>query len=87
MMAEFCLLLYEIVNYIVLSLNPSIRLSLQDQKPVCRVDIAWADGNPRVYKFYIEVSTDAQNWQSAFNGKSSGSITDFEPYTFNGMQL
>ena len=53
---------------------------------MCRSDIAWADGNPRVYKFYIEVYTDAQNWQSAFNGKSSGSTTDYEPYTFNEIQ-
>jgi hypothetical protein len=68
------------------TLNPSIRLSLQNQKPLCRVYIAWADGNARVYKFYIEISTDGQNWQSAFNGKSSGSTTDYEPYPFNGKQ-
>ena len=53
--------------------NPSIRLSLQEQRPVCRVDIAWADGNPTVYKFYIDVSTDAQQWGTpVFTGQSSG---------------
>ena len=66
--------------------NPSILLSLQDQKPVCRVDIAWADGNPRVYKFYIEVSMDAQQWVTGFTGQSTGNTTDYESYTLNGSQ-
>lgn len=67
--------------------NPSIRLSLQEQKPVCRVDIAWADGNPTVYKFYIEVSTDAQQWGTpVFTGQSSGNTTDYESYPCNEKQ-
>ena len=67
--------------------NPSIRLSLQEQRPVCRVDIAWADGNPTVYKFYIEVSTDAQQWGTpVFTGQSSGNTTDYESYPCNEKQ-
>ena len=67
--------------------NPSIRLSLQDQKPVCRVDIAWAGRNPTVYKFYIEVSTDNQNWGTpVFTGQSTGNTTAYESYPVNGNQ-
>lgn len=61
--------------------NPSIRLNLQDQKPVCKVDIAWGEGNMRKYKFTIEVSTDNQNWGTPiFTDQSKGTTTDYESY-------
>jgi hypothetical protein len=49
--------------------------------------IAWVDGNPTVYKFYIEVSTDAQQWGTpVFTGQSSGNTTDYESYPCNEKQ-
>jgi hypothetical protein len=67
--------------------NPSIRVALVDQKPICKVDIAWGDGSARVYKFFIEVSTDNQNWGiPVFTGQSTGTTTDYETYPVNGDQ-
>jgi len=64
--------------------KPWISVLLEGQKPICRVEIAWAEGNIRKYKFYIEVSPDAtgdQNWGTpVFTGQSAG-ITGFEPYS------
>jgi hypothetical protein len=51
--------------------------------PVCRVDIAWADGNSHPYKFNVDVSLDQTNWNNVLsNQQSSGTSIDFEPYTF-----
>jgi hypothetical protein len=65
--------------------KPWIRVSLEGQTPVCRVEIAWAEGNNRKYKFYIEVSPDAtgdQNWGTpVFTGESTGGTTSLEPYS------
>ena len=60
--------------------NPSIRLSLRDRKPVCKVDIAWGEGNVRKYKFIIELSTDNQNWLQGASGQSTGNTTAYESY-------
>jgi hypothetical protein len=54
--------------------------------PVCRVDIAWADGNSHPYKFNVDVSLDQTNWTNVLsNQQSSGTNTNFEPYTFQPM--
>jgi F5/8 type C domain len=51
--------------------------------PICRVDIAWADGNSHPYKFDVDVSLDQTNWTKVLsNQQSSGTSTDFESYTF-----
>jgi hypothetical protein len=63
--------------------NPWISVILEDQKPVCRVDIAWAEGNVRTYNFNIQVSPDItgeQTWTSVFTGQSAGNSTAFESY-------
>jgi hypothetical protein len=52
-----------------------ISLLLEGQRPVCRVEIAWADGDSRTYKFYIQVSpeiTGEQSWTPALvSGEST----------------
>jgi hypothetical protein len=61
--------------------SPWISVGLQVQKPVCKVDIAWADGNVRGYKFYIESSLDRQNWTTLLtNGQSAGNTNSFESF-------
>ena len=64
--------------------SPWISVGLQVQKPVCKVDIAWSDGNFRGYKFYIESSLDRQNWITILtSGQSAGNTNDFESFTFS----
>ena len=59
--------------------NPWISVGLEVQKPVCRVEIAWANGNVRKYKFYIERSLNQQNWSTILtSGQSQGNA--FESY-------
>lgn len=62
--------------------SPWISVGLQVQKPVCKVDIAWADENVSGYKFYIESSLDRQNWTTLLtNGQSAGNTNSFESFT------
>lgn len=61
--------------------SPWASVGLQVQKPVCKVDIAWADGNGKTYKFYIESSLDHQKWISILNsGQSAGNTNSFESF-------
>jgi hypothetical protein len=54
-----------------------------DPLPLCRVDIAWADGNSHPYKFSVDVSVDQTTWTNVLSSQqSSGTSNDFEPYTF-----
>jgi len=64
--------------------NPWIKVILTDQPlPVCRVDIAWADGDKHPYRFNIDVSLDDATWTNVLsNQQSSGTSTDFETCTF-----
>lgn len=67
--------------------NPSIRLALGDRKPICRIDIAWGEGNMRKYKFYIESSTDNTNWTVVLpSGQSTGNTTNYETYPVTTTQ-
>ena len=62
--------------------NPWISVGLQVQKPICKVDIAWSDGNVRGYRFYIESSLDRQNWITILtSGQSAGNTNAFESFT------
>jgi hypothetical protein len=63
---------------------PWITVILSGQPlPVCRVDIAWADGNSHPYKFDIAVSTDNVTWTNVLqNAQSKGTTNDFESYPF-----
>jgi hypothetical protein len=61
--------------------TPWISVGLQVQKPVCKVDIAWADGNGKMYNFYIESSLDRQKWVTILtNGQSAGNTNSFESF-------
>ena len=67
-------------------LNPWIRADLGAQKSVCSVDIAWTDGSSRQYSFIISVSTDGNSFTNVFSGKSSGTSTSPQKYSFTEAQ-
>jgi hypothetical protein len=48
---------------------------------ICRVDIAWYNGNTRVYHFAIATSTDGITFTNIFSGDSSGNTINSEKYT------
>ena len=66
--------------------NPWINLDLGSQKSICSVDIAWADGNSRQYSFVISASTDGSTFANLFSGKSKGTTTSPEKYSFAETQ-
>jgi subtilisin len=66
--------------------NPWIRVDLGSQHAICSVNIAWADGTSRQYSFTISVSTDGSSFTNVFSGKSSGTSTSSEKYTFAESQ-
>ena len=68
--------------------DPWIRFELKNQKPVCRVDIAWVypppPAVPKPYHFFIETSVDDITWSKVVpSGVSHVDITPFEPYFFD----
>ena len=65
--------------------NPWITVIIigSEPVPVCRVDIAWTDGDLHPYRFNIDVSVDNKNWTNVLsNQQSSGMTKGLEPYTF-----
>jgi F5/8 type C domain-containing protein len=62
--------------------NPFITLDLGSVKPVCGVDIAWADGNLHPYRFNASVSANGNTFTKVLSGTSSGTTTSPEKYTF-----
>jgi subtilisin len=68
--------------YSTFIVNPWIRLDLGTSKSICSVDIAWADGTSRQYSFFISVSGDGTNFNTIFTGKSSGTTTSPQKYSF-----
>ena len=53
--------------------NPSITVDYRDQdQRICGVQIAFADGNTRTYKFKISISDDGSNFRDIFSGTSKG---------------
>jgi predicted MPP superfamily phosphohydrolase len=65
-----------------LSANPWIKADLGSSKSICSIDIAWADGNQRQYSFTISLSGDDNSYTTVFSGKSSGTTTSAQKYTF-----
>jgi Subtilase family/Bacterial Ig-like domain/Bacterial Ig domain/F5/8 type C domain len=61
---------------------PWIKADLGSQKSICSVNIAWADGASRQYSFVISVSTDGTSYTNIFSGKSKGTSTSSEKYSF-----
>ena len=53
---------------------------------ICSVDIAWYNGNARVYHFTISTSTDGNSFTQVFSGDSSGTTLNSEKYTFSSTQ-
>jgi hypothetical protein len=68
------------------SSNPWIKSDLGAQKTVCGVNIAWADGASRQYSFFVSTSTDGTSFTNVFTGKSKGTTTSAEKYTFPDKQ-
>ena len=60
--------------------------NLGAQKSVCSVDIAWTDGSSRQYSFIISVSTDGNSFTNVFTGKSNGTSTSPQKYSFTEAQ-
>jgi hypothetical protein len=52
---------------------------------LCAVDIAWYRGNARKSSFTISVSTDGAGYATVYSGKSSGTTTSDETYTFSAV--
>lgn len=69
-----------------LSVNPFITFDLGSPKSVCRVDIAWADGNSRPYSFRISISNDGTTFSNILSPVSSGTTTSPEKYMFQEIQ-
>jgi hypothetical protein len=59
-----------------------IRADLGKQQTVCSVDIAWYHGNERTNNFVIAVSKDGTSFTNVYTGKSSGTTTSAERYSF-----
>jgi F5/8 type C domain-containing protein/Big-like domain-containing protein len=50
---------------------------------VCGVDIAWYRGNERVNSFVISISSDGKIFTTVYTGKSSGTTSSSERYSFS----
>jgi F5/8 type C domain len=57
-----------------------IRADLGSIQNICSVDIAWYNGNSRVYHFVIATSTDGTTFTNKFSGDSSGTTLNSEKY-------
>ena len=64
------------------TLKPWIKADLGHEFPVCKVDIAWADGSSHQYRFIISVSSDGTNFVEVFSGNSTGTTNSPERYSF-----
>ncbi|MDQ3903770.1 MAG: discoidin domain-containing protein [Thermoproteota archaeon] len=49
---------------------------------ICSVDIAWYRGNIRQNNFVISISQDGKTFTNVFSGKSSGTTSSYERYSF-----
>ena len=43
-----------------------------------KVGTSWMSGNARTYKIKLEISTDGINWESIFEGQTSGTTNEVE---------
>ena len=68
--------------YSTFIVNPWIRLDLGAQKSICSVAIAWSDGASRQYSFFISGSSDGTSFNTLFTGKSSGTSSSPQKYSF-----
>jgi hypothetical protein len=61
-----------------------IRTNLEQKQTLCSVNIAWYQGNTRISYFVVAISIDGITWKNVYSGKSSGTSTWEERYTFSG---
>ncbi|HEX5748436.1 MAG TPA: heparin lyase I family protein [Archangium sp.] len=59
-----------------------IDYDLGSDKAVSGVSVAWHQGNMRASNFRVSVSSDGMNYTSVYTGKSSGTTTAAETYSF-----
>lgn len=62
-----------------------LTLELEEPSPVGYAGIAVFNGNASKLIFDIEVSTDGENWTTAYSGESSGTTTRMEAYDLGGV--
>ncbi|MBD2843573.1 discoidin domain-containing protein [Paenibacillus sp. IB182496] len=75
-----------LTRWSALGSNQWIRFDLGQLKTVDGVGIAWMNGNQRSSYFTLQVSEDAQSWDTVYSGESSGSTLEFETYSFSPVQ-
>jgi hypothetical protein len=63
-------------------LGSSITADLGAQKTICSTDISWYRGSYKTYNFVVAVSTDGKSYVNVYTGKSSGTTTSAERYSF-----
>jgi hypothetical protein len=63
-----------------------IRADLGEQRSVTGVGVAWFVGDERVSNFTISVSSDDSAYKQVFEGKSSGTTLQLEPYAISATQ-
>jgi hypothetical protein len=59
-----------------------IKPDLGQTDTICSVDIAWYRGNIRQNNFVISISQDGNTFTNVFSGKSSGTTSSYERYSF-----
>jgi hypothetical protein len=65
------------------ALGSWIQPDLGKKNTICSVDIAWYRGNLRQNNFVISVSNDTSTFTKVFSGKSSGTTSSYERYSFS----
>jgi len=63
-----------------LGIGQFITADLGSIQNICSVDIAWYNGNARMYHFVIATSTDGTTFTNKFSGDSSGTTLNSEKY-------
>lgn len=58
--------------------NEWLLIDLGEEKEIDRIGTAFISGDARVASYAYKISNDKQNWETVFDGKSSGKTTDFE---------
>ncbi|MBQ4527275.1 MAG: discoidin domain-containing protein [Clostridia bacterium] len=53
------------------------------QRAFSKLDLGWYKGETRKYTFKIELSSDAVNWTTVFDGTNSGTTGEPETYSFD----
>ena len=60
----------------------TIEYDLGELAAMNSVSVAFYQGGVRMYNFKLEISADGTNWQTVFDGKSSGVTDEFTKYEF-----